>query len=138
MIELFEKYIKSDLKAEDEKNIQLSFKALIENFEDLSKFQVVRSKLKNFVKEENLNEFELLLKDLDRLKSDCPLIHFLICKSFKSSKSLGKGLPDHKINFFRFLKDEKEYKIIKAIDPIHKDPDMVAFIIETDIINNKK
>jgi hypothetical protein len=128
MIESFEKYIKSDLKAEDEKNIQLSFKALIENFEDLSKFQVVRSKLKNFVKDEHLNE----------LKSDCPLIHFLICKSFKSSKSLGKGLPDHKINFFRFVKDEKEYKIIKAIDPIHKDPEMVAFIIETDIINNKK
>jgi hypothetical protein len=51
---------------------------------------------------------------------------------------LGEGFPDRKINFFRFVKDAKEYKIIKATDPIHKDPDMVAFIIETDIINNKK
>jgi hypothetical protein len=30
------------------------------------------------------------------------------------------------------------YKIIKATGPKHKDPDMVAFIIEIDIINNKK
>jgi hypothetical protein len=72
MIELFEKFIKSDLKAEDEENIQLSFKALNENFEDLSKFQVVSNKLMNFVKD---------VKDLDELKSDCPLIHFLICQS---------------------------------------------------------
>jgi hypothetical protein len=127
MIESFEKFIKSDLKAEDEENIQLS-----------SKFQAVRNKLMNFVKDEHLNEFEFLLKDLDGLKSDCPLVHFLICQSFKSSKSLGTGFPDRKINFFRFVKDDQEYKIIKATDPIHKDPEMVAFIIETDIINNKK
>jgi hypothetical protein len=127
MIESFEKFIKSDLKAEDEENIQLS-----------SKFQVVRNKLMNFVKDEHLNEFDLLLKDLDGLKSACPLIHFLICQSCKSLKSLGEGTNDRKINFFQFFKDEKEYKIIKATDPIHKDPDMVAFIIETDIINNKK
>jgi hypothetical protein len=80
MIESFEKFIKSNLKAEDEENIQLSFKALNENFEDLSKFQVVRNKLMNFVKEENLNEFDLLLKNLDGLKSACPLVHFLICQ----------------------------------------------------------
>jgi hypothetical protein len=143
IIESFEKFIKSDLNdpnfaAENEDKSRRSFKALIENFEDLSKFQAVRSELKNFVKEENLNEFELLLKDLDGLKSACPLVHFLICKSCKSLKSLGKGFPDRKINFFRFVKDEQEYKIIKATDPIHKDPDMVAFIIETDIVNDKK
>jgi hypothetical protein len=115
-----------------------SFKALIENFEDLSKFQAVRNKLKNFVKEENLNEFELLLKDLDGLKSACPLVHFLICKSCKILKSLGKGFPDRKINFFRFVKDEQEYKIMKATDPMHKDPEMVALIIETDIVNDIK
>jgi hypothetical protein len=143
MIESFEKFIKSDLKdpkfaSENEEKSRRSFKALIENFEDLSKFQVVRNKLENFVKEENLNEFENLLKDLDGLKSACPLVHFLICKSCKSLKSLGEGTNDRKINFFRFVKDTKEYKIIKATDPIHKDPDMVAFIIETNIINNKK
>jgi hypothetical protein len=116
----------------------MSFKALIENFEDLIKFQAVRNKFENFIKEENLNEFELLLKDLDGLKSDCPLVHFLICQSYKSLKSLGKGFNDRKINFFRFVKDDQEYKIIKATDPIHEDPEMVALIIETDIVNNKK
>jgi hypothetical protein len=126
------------LKAEDEENIQLSFKALIENFEDLSKFQAVRNKWMNFVKDEHLNKFELLLKDLDGLKSACPLVHFLVCQSCSSLKSFGEGFPDHKINFFRFVKDSKEYKIIKATGPKHKDPEMVAFIIETDIINNKK
>jgi hypothetical protein len=143
IIESFEKFIKSDLNdpnfaAENEDKSRRSFKALIENFEDLSKFQAVRSKLKNFVKEENLNEFELLLKDLDGLKSACPLVHFLICKSCKSLKSLRKGFPDRKINFFRFVKDEQEYKIMKATDPIHKDPEMVALIIETDIVNDIK
>jgi hypothetical protein len=143
MIESFEKFIISDLKdpkfsAEDEEKGRKSFKALNENFEDLSKFQVVRNKLMNFVKDEHLNEFDLLLKDLDGLKSACPLVHFLICQSCKSLKSLKKGTNDCKINFFRFVKDTKEYKIIKATDPIHKDPDMVAFIIETNIINNKK
>jgi hypothetical protein len=143
MIESFEKFIKSDLKdpnfsTNDEDKSRRSFKALNENFEDLSKFQVVRNKLENFVKEENLNEFANLLKDLDGLKSACPLVHFLICQSCKSLKSLGEGTNDCKINFFRFVKDTKEYKIIKATDPIHNDPDMVAFIIETNIINNKK
>jgi hypothetical protein len=47
---------------------------------------------------------------------------------------LGEGFPDHKINLLRFVKDEKEYKIIKATGPKHKDPDMEAFFIETDMV----
>jgi hypothetical protein len=143
MIESFEKFIKSDLKdpnfsTNDEDKSRKSSKAFIENFEDLSKFRVVRSELENFIKNEHLNEFELLLKDLDGLKSDCPLVHFLICQSCSSLKSLGEGTNDRKINFFRFVKDAKEYKVIKATESIHKEPEMIAFIIETDIINNKK
>jgi hypothetical protein len=143
MIESFEKFIKSDLKdpnfsTNDEDKSRKSSKAFIENFEDLSKFCVVRSELENFIKNEHLNQFELLLKDLDGLKSACPLVHFLICQSCKSLESVEKGFPDRKINFFRFVKDEKEYKIIKANESIHKEPEMITFIIETDIINNKK
>jgi hypothetical protein len=81
------------LKAEDEENIQLS-----------SKFQVVRNKLMNFVKDEHLNEFDLLLKDLDGLKSA-----ILILRSLVPSPNDIKLLQDWQIK--KFVKDAKEYKI---------------------------
>ena len=109
---------------------------LIEKFETPEKFEIVKNEINGLFNYGNSGQFETLLKTLDGFKKTTPLFHFLICKKCADLdlEDLVKTHP--KINVFRFIKNkENSYDIIPVISSPRSNPDMVAFILEIDVIN---